>query len=353
VKPSEPQLCLFILSGEHETLPQAELCAALEAEGYAFRIQNRYRRMLLLKVDSEGAKIATQRAGLVNHANVVAFESPTDEETILQFMKKIKFDQWLKPKDSFGVKITRVQRESIPIDVDELQGKLGSQIWYAMNRSVEVDLATPDVLFLGVIAGDRFFFGPHLASRDREGFFERRSPLRPFFVPSAIHPKFARVMVNLSRATTGDRFFDPFCGTGGLLIEAAEIGCFPIGLDIDISILAGCRQNLQQYRINFNGMIADARAPPIRPEKIEAIATDPPYGRSSSTKGSAVTNLIQRSLKAFVEIIETGGYLCLALPLEHFTKEIIPTDSFAIVEMHTMRIHRSLQRHIVVLQKKE
>lgn len=350
---TKPQLCLFILSGEHETLPEAELCAVLEAEDYAFKIHNRHHRILLLRVDPEGAKIATQRAGLVNHANIVAFESPANEETILHFMKKTKFEQWLKPQSRYGVKITRVKREPNPIDVDELQGKLGSQIWNAMNGSVEVDLVTPDVLFLGVIVGNLFFFGPHLASRDRIGFFQRRSPLRPFFVPSAIHPKIARVMVNLSRAAASNRFFDPFCGTGGLLIEAAEIGCFPIGLDIDISILSGCRKNLIHYGFHFNGIIADARALPIRSETVEAIATDPPYGRSSSTKGSAVVNLIEKSLTAMADTIVPGGYLCLALPLEYFMEEIIPTDSFEIVEMHTMRIHRSLQRHIVVLKKKE
>ncbi|MFX1540229.1 MAG: THUMP domain-containing protein, partial [Promethearchaeota archaeon] len=183
MNPTKPQLCLFILSGEHETLPEAELCAVLEAEDYAFTIHNRHHRILLLRVDPEGAKIATQRAGLVNHANIVAFESPANEETILHFMKKTKFEQWLKPQSRFGVKITRVKREPNPIDVDELQGKLGSQIWNAMNGSVEVDLVTPDVLFLGVIVGNLFFFGPHLASRDRIGFFQRRSPLRPFFVP--------------------------------------------------------------------------------------------------------------------------------------------------------------------------
>lgn len=352
MNPLGAQLCLFILSGEHETLPQAELCAALEAEGFAFSIHDQQQRVLLMTVDSEGAKIATQRAALVNHASIVTFEAPSKEKAILQSLKDIELNLWIRPKIRFGVKVTRIRREPIPFDIDDLQAKIGSQIWNAMDGQVKVDLTNPEILFLGVINGEQFFFGPYLASRDRLGFFQRRSPLRPFFVPSAIHPKIARVMVNLSRARTGDYFLDPFCGTGGLLLEAADIGCTPVGLDIDASILMGCRQNLRHFGVPFNGTIADARAPPMRYGSVDAMATDPPYGRSSSTKGADVINLIQSSLTPFAEILRQGGHLCLALPREYFAEEIIPTDSFSILETHTMRIHRSLRRHIVVLQRK-
>lgn len=349
---AEEALCLFILSGEHDTLPQAELCAVLEAEGFAYKQYGDFRRGLLLTVNPEGAKRATQRAGLVNLASVVLFESTSVEQDILQSVKDFNFDCWIKSGDRFGVKVTRVQREPTPIDVDDIQAKIGSLIWKAMKGEVEVDLTSPDILFMGIIVGKRFFFGSYLASRDRVGLFERRSPLRPFFVPSAIHPKIARVMVNLSRATAGKRFLDPFCGTGGLLLEAAEIGCIPVGLDIDPKILEGCKINLKNYEIPFIGSLADARNPPIKANAVDVIATDPPYGRSSSTKGEAVVPLIQSSLRALGDILKSEGYLCLALPLEYFTEDIIPSDSFNLVEMHTMRIHRSLKRHIVVLQRK-
>ncbi len=348
----EAQLCLFILSGEHDTLPQAELCAVLESEGFSYSIMSRDKRILLMEVNMEGAQKATQRAGLVNHASVVVFKSTSEESMILQSLREIDFSQWIRPNSRFGVKVTRIKQEPTEFNVDELQGKIGSVIWQAMGGKVEVSLTSPDILFLGVINGNQFFFGPHLASRNRRGFSQRRSPFRPFFVPSAIHPKIARVLVNLSRARPGSHFLDPFCGTGGLLLEAAEMGCVPIGLDIDISILAGSQQNLTHFGIPFYGGLADARVPPIRNESFEAIATDPPYGRSSSTKGAAVISLIQTSLASFAKILKAGGYLCLALPLEYFSEDMIPSDCFIIKETHTMRIHRSLRRHIVVLERK-
>ena len=351
MKQSQEQTCLFILSGEHETLPQAELCAILEAEECRYKLKGHYKRVLLLEVDPKGAKIATERSGLVNHASVVFFESPAEEAQILDMVRNCDFTRWIKPKDRFGVKITRIQREPMAFDADELASKVGAQIWQMLSGKVTVDLTKPDVLFLGVINGNQFFFGLYLASRDRASVFQRRSPLRPFFVPSAIHPKFARVMVNLSRVKRGDLLLDPFCGTGGLLLEAADIGCVPLGFDIDVSILMGCQLNLKHYEVPFSGALADARSVPLRSEGLNAIATDPPYGRSSSTKGSEVVELIHTSLDVLANRLKRGGYLCLALPDKYFEKEIIPTDRFVIVETHTMRIHRSLNRLIVVLQR--
>ena len=344
--------CLFILSGEHDTLPQAEVKAVLEAEGFPFILWEQRKRTVLAKVSPAGAIRVVQRAALVNNASTVEMKEPSEVPNILRSLKELEFSQWLQPKAKFGVKVTRVQRESVPIDVDALQGEIGSIIWQSMDGRVKVDLKRPDVLFLGVIVGDWFFFGVHLASRNRVGFAQRRSPLRPFFVPSAIHPKSARLMVNLSRATPGSLFLDPFCGTGGLLLEAANIGCVPIGVDINSTILSGCQENLEHYLVTFNGLVGDARSPPIKPGVVNAIATDPPYGRSSSTKGAKVSSLIQSSLERLASTLSSERYLCLALPLKHYTEDIIPIDTFHLRETHTMRIHRSLRRFILVLQRK-
>ncbi|MFX1582843.1 MAG: THUMP domain-containing protein, partial [Promethearchaeota archaeon] len=229
---AESSRCLFILSGEHPTLPKAELCAILESEDYSYSIRRHEKRLLIMDVDQDGARRVILRAGLVNHASVVVAETPSEEKMILESLQNLDFSQWIRPDTCFGVKITRIKREAIKLDVDDLQSKIGSIIWETMNGAVDVALASPDLLFLGVIDGNKFYFGPHLASRSRKTFSARRSPLRPFFVPSAIHPKIARVLVNLSRARPGSYVVDPFCGTGGLLLEAAEIGCIPVAFDI-------------------------------------------------------------------------------------------------------------------------
>jgi len=346
------QPCLFILSGEHSTLPLAELQASLEAEGYQYTLKEHRERIAIYDVNSNGAALATERTALVNLAQKILFEVPMVEQQIIKRVEEIDFQLFIRKRSRFGVQITRIRTEHQSVDIEELQRKIGSIIWQTMRGKVIVDLDAPDVLFLGVIYGERFFFGIFLASRDRRYFFNRQSPRRPFFVPSAMDPKIARVMVNFSRASHSDIFLDPFCGTGGFLLEAKAVGCLPIGLDIDANILAGCYQNLTHYKTPFLGSIADARVPSLRPRVIDAIATDPPYGRTSSTKGAKVENLIQSCLLPLADVLKPGGHLCFAVPLKHYNDELIMTKEFSIIESHTMRIHRSLKRHIVVLQRK-
>lgn len=346
------QRCLFILSGEHISLPIAELTAALEAEGYHYTIEEHRYRMCILEVDPLGAARATRRSALVNHAQQILFEVSMEQEEIFQAMKDIDIQKVMQPNLRFAVRITRLQREAKAVDVEQLEREIGSQIWNQMGGEVIVDLKQPDVLFLGVIVKERFFFGLFLASRDRHWFSIRRGPRRPFFVPSAIHPKTARAMVNLSRAARGNCFLDPFCGTGGLLLEAAGVGCLPVGLDIDLDILAGCHQNLSHFQVPFYASCTDARMPPLRSHGVDVIATDPPYGRTSSTKGAEVVRLIKSSLLPLAEILKPGGHLCFAVPLKYYNEDMFSPTDFKIVETHTMRIHRSLSRHIVVLKRK-
>ena len=47
-----------------------------------------------------------------------------------------------------------------------------------------------------------------------------------------------------------ETLLDPFCGTGGILIEAGILGINIIGSDIDKKLVYGCKENLNFYNIN-------------------------------------------------------------------------------------------------------
>jgi len=341
--------CLFLLSGEHPSLPAAELLASLEAEGYTYRVVEERTQILILEVDPEGAAAATRRSALTNYCMQLLLDVPVEEELILKAVGEANFGPWIGGEVSFAVRIRRIRRESLPLDVLRMERKIGACILRSLGANMRVDLSSPDLLFRGVVSGERFFFGVQLASRDRKGFNQRRSPLRPFFVPSALHPKTARVMVNLSRAAPGALLLDPFCGTGGIIMEASLVGCLPVGLDIDGRILRGCLLNLDHYGVRAFTVHGDARELPIRTCMVDAVATDPPYGRASSTKGISVPELLESSLAMAAEVLRSGGYLCFAVPVEYYHDDLVDAKDFSQVEKHTMRVHRSLSRRIVVL----
>ena len=86
-------------------------------------------------------------------------------------------------------------------------------------------------------------------------------------------------------------------------------------------------------------------------KSIDLIVTDPPYGRSSSTKGVPVPELLKTAFKAFSNTLEKGGHVALALPSLDLVK--IGTKSMELVETHPYFIHGSLVRHFSVYRLKD
>jgi len=103
-------------------------------------------------------------------------------------------------------------------------------------------------------------------------------------------PKLARCMVNLTRIKNSDRLLDPFCGTGGIIIEAGIIGARVVGTDIDPKMVIGTIENLQHCDIkDYEVFQADARKLKL-PYEVDGVATDPPYGIQHPLKVRTAVN---------------------------------------------------------------
>ncbi|MGC8609676.1 MAG: TIGR01177 family methyltransferase, partial [Thermoplasmata archaeon] len=86
-----------------------------------------------------------------------------------------------------------------------------------------VSFSDPDFV-IRAIYKNGWFLSILYFKRDTAGFESRKAPLRPYFSPVSMHPKYARFLVNSAHVREGETILDPFCGTGGVLIEAAMIG---------------------------------------------------------------------------------------------------------------------------------
>ena len=103
-----------------------------------------------------------------------------------------------------------------------------------------------------------------------------------------MHPKLARAMVNL--LYPAKTITDPFCGTGGILIEAGLLKLQPIGIDIDKRMINATKTNLKKYKIKAKLKQADALT-----VKAKNIATELPFGRN--TKKQDLINLYTKFQK--------------------------------------------------------
>jgi tRNA (guanine10-N2)-dimethyltransferase len=172
-----------------------------------------------------------------------------------------------------------------------------------------------------------------------EKFHLRRPDLRPGFFPVSVKPKLGRALINLSGVIKG-KIWDPFCGTGGILLEAAIIGLEVEGTDIDPAMIRAAKKNFQHYKQKGEFSVADARKVI---KKCDVIVTDPPYGRRASLHKVEVKNLYEGFLENVYDHIDT---VVLVIPNDLQVK-----SKYKVFFEAEEYIHKSLTRRIIILTK--
>jgi tRNA (guanine10-N2)-dimethyltransferase len=350
-----------LLSGENKSLPAAEVKAILEAEGYSYSDPHELDQILRLEGQLESVKVVQIRSAYTRVCAQEVLLSNATYSEIAEAAAKTDFKAVLKPGESFVVRINRIKNYAdTEINTMTLEIKLGGQI-LRQTEGTKVNLKNPDKTFIGIITDDKLILGLKLTDITSKTFSERRPRKKPFFHPSAMPSKMARCMVNLAHAKVDSVLLDPFCGTGTSLIEATFIGCRAVGVDAQRRMILGTKKNLAFFHIAAEGLIhADSRKLPL--SKVDAVVTDPPYGRSSSTLKSTTIQLVQGVLAASYELLGVGQRVCIALPIRvnergqvnRMAEDLavyIKNLGYKQIGSHMVFIHRSLTREIMVYEK--
>jgi tRNA (guanine10-N2)-dimethyltransferase len=338
----------FVLSGEHHSLPAAEVRAIIESERLTYSSQIENYRLLELNAPPVALKLVSERSLMYDWCGILLGECAADEREIRNFMKNQPLDDLTRGASNFAVRSTRIGGVAKSIGRVSLERNIGRLVKESVPR-LNVELTNPDLTLVCVLYESKFLFGLSAFKKPSGLMAPRRPRKRPVFHPSTMPPKIARCMVNLARAKPGSTFLDPFCGVGGILIEAAVIGCDAVGIDASPRMLTGARRNLTHFQLDALGFVhADARTPPIG--RVKAIATDPPYGRGSSTMGVKMSTLIREFLERAANLLRTGGHLCISAPAEVDVERYAHEAGFNLKEQHLVRVHRSLTRRFTVLQ---
>jgi tRNA (guanine10-N2)-dimethyltransferase len=351
----------FLLSGENESMPAAEVKAILEAEGYSYSGAEEFDQVLRLEAEVGSVQSVQVRSAYTRVCALELFVSNANHMDIAKTAAETDFKAVLKPGQSFVVRINRIKNYADQaLNTMELEGKLGKQILNG-NEGTKVNLKNPDKTFIGIITDEKLVLGLKLTDITSKTFSERRPRKKPFFHPSAMPSKMARCMVNLAHGKAEALLLDPFCGTGTSLIEATYIGCRAVGVDAQRRMVLGTRKNLRFFNISAEGLVlADSRKPPFF--KVDCVVTDPPYGRSSSTLKSTTKQLVQDVLASSLELLGVGQRICIALPIQvnglgqvdHMAKdlaEFVKGLGYKTIESHLVYVHSSLTREIMVYEK--
>jgi tRNA (guanine10-N2)-dimethyltransferase len=335
---SQNHTFLFELSGEHESLPLAEIAGCLEAQDLKFTIKTRDSGVLILDAPEMDIKKIERRLALSHYIDSYLFFCELNE--ISDIKEPIEIDE-----GSFAVRAKRIQSAHKHIDLKQVERQVADLV----KGECVVDLENPGNE-IRVILSNKLYVGKKLVTIPRNTFEERKVQNRPYFSPVSLHPRLARALVNLSRIKEGQTLLDPFCGTGGVLMEATLVGAKTIGSDIDERMVKGANENLSSLNIESELFCADISEVKDRVAEVDAIATDPPYGKAATTNREGVFSLYKRAFEAFSDILKPGSYASVVLPdleLIEMGKEYL-----TLKESHSMKVHRSLTRHFCVFKKK-
>ncbi len=318
-------LLLFSLSGEHPCLPEAEVKAVLEGEclEYSVFFRDEKKRILVLDVES-GHHVFVNRLSLTRKAGLVASLSSDLEQASGEVFDVIR------DAVSFAV---RCSEKDIRVELGQLLARKG----------LVVDLNNPDKEVYCVKAGNRLFSCIRLAL-DRD-FRSRVPKKRPFFHPTTLHPKTARLLVNLARVKAGDILLDPFCGTGGILIEAGLMGLQVRGFDVDGGMVSGCVRNFRFY--GLKGEIGEGNAFELDDMEVDAIVSDLPYGRSSYMTDRNLDSFYRRFMNKAPGFLKDGGYMVCVLPRDFD----VDVEDLALLDRFEIYIHKSLTRRVYVFRR--
>ena len=328
------QKYLFELGGENIELGKCEAIELLKTEKYEPKLVHDWENIIILDVLQEINKRVIRRLGMTKRVSKVLYYS--NKHKLDKILEKIPIID-IKKK-SFAIRLIKKNG----VSEKEIAIKLGEKI----PKKNKIDLSKPDVKILYYSDKKTII---SIWERNLQTYYTKclkhHIRYRPFFSPIGIHPRISRSMVNLSNSTKGDKVIDPFCGTGGILIDIAHMQIEAIGIDILKKMVGNSVGNLKYY--NLKGLVVNGDINDIKNYKFKAIVTDPPYGLSTTTKGEGVKELMSRSMEIFRNTMKKEQRVVMAVS----NPKLINLKDFTLIHKFEWYIHKSLTRYILVLKR--
>lgn len=335
-----------LLSGEHATLPTAELRAllAVHAPTATLALDGLMARVDVADREVEGARVAAHRMALAYAWGDLWGTCAAAPDAVAAVVRS-RADG----RGRAGVTFERRGHGKGPgAGAMALQAAAGRALAAAGHP---IDLAAPERAIELWIQGDQAMVVEKQGAAQAWAYAARAVDNRAHFSPVSLHPRRAAALLHLARVAPGGRVYDPCCGTGAFVLEAAVEGYDAWGSDIDAFMVQGTLQSLADAAdapLHGTAFVADVGAGGGLVEGVAGIVTDLPYGRASSTQGEGVASLYARAFGAFADLLPPGGRAVVGMA-DATLLELAGPAGLTLLETHTERVHRSLTRTFGVL----
>jgi tRNA (guanine10-N2)-dimethyltransferase len=262
-----------------------------------------------------------------------------------------KHPHLISSRVAFSKRIGRVIGDEEPIDLEpnkkyaikekKEKGKDSLIDELAKRIKGRVDLDHPDVIFYIYNLGEPLFV-EMIYERRMSNLLDQRYGTKPMNHPSSISPILARGMLNVAGLKEGEKFIDPFAGTGTYLIEGFRMGIQGFGIDRSWKMVEGGNKNLKHFDFPENIRQGDfSELASVR--DISAIVTDPPYGRGAKIFSQSRDSLYSRF---FSLITNVEGKKVFCIPSEELLN--VAKEFVELKLVGKIRVHSSLTRYIAV-----
>jgi len=317
---------IFLLSGENLDLARAEVLSLARTTDYWM-----FENLLICEADFRFDRLA-----LTRKVYRYLFEC-----THAELDSKMDGFEWKTIyKQNFSLRITNIGHASF----HEKEAELAKYVWRKVQEP-RVDLKHAKTKIEVIVTEEKIFVGV-IEEEIPQEFYARRPSIRPEVHPTTILPKFARACVNLTGIPVGKVLVDPFCGTGGILIEAGLMRFNTIGYDLSDKMLLKCEKNLDFYKIKRFKL--ENRDSTKLSGLLDYVVTDLPYGKGSMVNKD-VNILYSEFLKALFDVLRYKAVLIFPSTVDH--KELLAKTDFVVEHSFNLYVHKSLSRNIVVLSK--
>ncbi len=365
---------IFLLSGDFVELAKEEILSLFDIKNY-----NLIGRLLIADLGNIDKNLS-KRLALTKGIFESLFECKINE--LEKIMKSFIWNSVYSGNFCLRIHNFDINNKKNPITKESINAKsnknfknknikkysekeLAKHVWRSVQNP-KVNLENPKTKIGLFFSGDNVYCGLGIFENN-ENLESRKSHLRPFPNPSSLHPKLARALVNISGIRENNSLLDPFCGTGGFLIEAGLMGIKSVGYDISRNMADGCKANLKYFKIkdykiiNRNALNID--------KKIDYVITDLPYGLNSNVylefskkslknqsnkinlktnkKGQIknIENFYLKFLKKLRKVLKKKAVIIFPSYVNY--KKLIKNSGFKVEREFSVYVHRSLTRKVV------
>ena len=344
----------------------------LTANFFAITLGNN-RKLSVSELESVVCGAGGRMKTVFGEGRIATFKIPITERA-LESLQNLALTRIISFHDASGTSLKELSRKlvlpaedsfsfSVSVPIRKVQGISRSLAKVQLGRLVQereggravVNLKNPDVDIILAILGDGLLLAGRRIVDCDTAYMTRRLRARPFFHPSMMHARLARGLCNLAGAGPKKSVLDPFCGGGSTLLEASLMGASIFGIDNSRQMIDGCKANLGSFNIaSGNVLLGDARnIKDCFPDKMfDCVATDPPYGRGASTGGVGIGELYSNAFSSINDSLKPGGLFALCLPDQDLLG-LVEKAGFVLKSYNTIRVHKSLVRHVCSFEKKQ